>query len=107
MQVVDSSYRFVAERDDDVAFTQPRRSRRTAIFNPNYDHARFLRQIVEANDPPVDGNGLRRAADVTAPDSSIAKQPAGNKFCGIDADGKADSLRRQDCCRVYTDDLAA
>ncbi len=46
---------------------------------------------------------LRRHANIAAPDASIAQQPTRHKLRGIDADGKADSLRRQNRRRVHPD----
>src|SRR5215472_17816727 len=54
----------------------------------------------------VDGCGLRLYANVTAPDDAIADQLAGNELGGVDGDGEAESLCRQDGRRINANDLA-
>src|SRR5208283_3062185 len=50
----------------------------------------------------MDRHGLSRNADVAATDAAVAQQAAGYELCRVDADGETDSLRRQNCCGVYS-----
>ena len=59
---------------------------------------------MEAHKPPVEGRGLGDDSNVTAPNAAISKQPAGDKLCSVDANGKAQSLRQHDGGRVHTHD---
>src|ERR1035441_5680314 len=98
-----------------ASLTAPRshRPRASPLTAPDFGlqcqprHAVLARKIVEAHDPAMNGNRLRRHSDVTAPDSPIAQQAAGNEFCGVDSDGETDSLRRKDGRGVDSDNLPA
>src|ERR1700677_635304 len=105
MQIVHASDRFVVERYDHVALAQARGSGWATVFNTNHDHASFPRQRIEAHHAAVDGNGLRGDADVTAADSSIAQQAAGDKFCRVDSDCETDSLGWQNRRCIDADDV--
>ena len=76
MQIIDARYRLPFERNNHVALAQSGPERRTAGLSGDHDHARFLGQIVVANQAAVDGNSLRGHSDIAAPDSSVAKQAA-------------------------------
>src|ERR1700686_288270 len=54
----------------------------------------------------MNGNRLCRDADVTATDTPIAEQAAGNEFCSIDPNRETDSLCRQNRRRINSDNLA-
>src|SRR5438270_12277804 len=41
------------------------------------------------------GNGLSRNSDIAAANAAIAQQAAGDELRGVDSDGEADSLSRQ------------
>ena len=111
MQIIHArDWLFIAcdgERHDHVAFAQTRGARRASVFNSYHAHAGFPRKRIEAHYPAMNRNCLRRDSDVTAPDSSIAQQAAGNEFCCIDSDRETDSLGRQDRRRVDSYYLAS
>ena len=52
-------------------------------------------------------NGLRRHSDITAADSAIAQQAAGDELGGVDSDGEANSLCWQDRRSVDADHVSA
>src|SRR5277367_2907862 len=107
MQVIHSCHWRVVQSYDYIAFAQARGSRRAFVFDANDHYPGFFRKSIEAHHPPMNRNRLRRDADVAASDPSIAQQPAGDEFRGIDADRKTDSLRRQNRRRVDSDDLSS
>src|SRR5271154_1124382 len=88
------------ERDDHVTLAQARGARRAPVLNADYDHAGFPGKRIEADYAAMNRNRLRRDADVTSPDASIAQQAAGHEFGGIDSDRETDSLGRQNRRRV-------
>ncbi len=79
---------------------------RTAFLDRNNKHAGFPRQIVKANDAPMERHILSGDADVTAPNFGVFDQPASHEPCGVARDRETDSLRRPDHCRVHTDHFA-
>ena len=68
--------------------------RRAAVFHREHDYAAFLRQIIEAHEPPMYGNGLRHHTDVAAPDSPIPQETAGDEFRRVNPNSETESLSR-------------
>src|SRR4029077_12299559 len=106
MQIIYASYRLAIERNDYVTFPQPCLLTRTARIHGNHDYTRFLRQVVETHQPPMQRRGLGLAADVAAPNSAFLQQTTGHKLGGINSDGEAKSLRAHDSRRVDSDHMA-
>ncbi len=52
-------------------------------------------------------NVLPTHTDEAAPDAAFFDEPAGDVLCGVNADGKADALGREDDGRIDPDHLAA
>src|SRR6204780_3641774 len=103
VEVVDAGDRLAFERDDYVAIAQACPLRRTILFYRQSQRARFFRQVVEAHDAPMHRHSLRRDADEAASNAAIAQQTAGHELRRVDADGKTDSLRRQNRRRIHAD----
>src|SRR5262245_32268024 len=59
---------------------------------------------MKADDAPMKRNVLAADTNVAAPHAPVFDQSAGNKLGGVNGDGKADALRRQDDGGVDADD---
>src|SRR5579884_558124 len=100
MEVVDAGYRFSFERDNQIARSQSRALGWATAFNRNDYNPAFLRQVMKAHEAAGQRHGLSHQANVAATNAAVAQQAPGDKLCGVDADGEAQSLRRQNRCGV-------
>ena len=106
MEIVNAADRSCVERHDYVAFAQAGLFGRAVFFNRNDQHACLERQIIKANDSPMDRHVLAGHADVATSDFSFLNEPASHKFCGVARDRETDSLGWTNHCRVYADHFA-
>ena len=106
MQIIHARHGLPFQSDNHVALAQ------VCAFPPDChpplkapERSCLFRQIVEAHDAAVDRHSLSGDSDVTPTNSAITQQTTGHELCRIDADSKADSLRRQDGRSVDANDL--
>src|SRR5438477_9972963 len=106
MHVVDAADRLTGEVEHDVAFGEARGFGRAAGHQVG-DHRGARRcQLEAARKPRVERHALRRDAEPTAPDPSVAHDTGGDIGGGVDTDRKADSLRGTDHRGVDADGAA-
>src|SRR5437868_6594811 len=60
---------------------------------------------MKTDQTPVQGRGLRYNANIAAADSAVAQETAGDEFCGVDPNGKAQPLGHHDRRSVHPYDL--
>src|SRR4029077_15603614 len=64
VKIIDTRHRLACERNDDIAFAQPRSFRGAIGLSGEDDDAGLLGEVVVADQAPVNGNSLGRHADV-------------------------------------------
>src|SRR6267378_912950 len=93
VQAIDTGDRCFVETDDDVSFPQSSGGRRASGLDRNHQQSLLDRQIVKADNAPVQLHILSADADVTAPYPAVLDQPSRHILGGINGNGKAEALR--------------
>src|SRR5690242_16055194 len=106
VQFINLRNRLVAESDYDIAFAQAGPCGRTSWLDAGHQDAVGHRQMMEPDDPGMNGNVLPGHADPTAPNAAFLDQPGGDELRRIAGDGKTNSLRRQNDRSIDTNDFA-
>src|SRR5438552_3233456 len=107
MQIIDALRWLFVKAHDDVAFAYSAFSGGTILLERYNQDSAFNRQVVIAHDSAWQRNILARQADVTAANSTVANQTAGDELGSIDRCRKTDSLRRQNHRGVDANHFAA
>src|SRR6516162_2851596 len=91
------------EPDNDVPGEQSGFSGRTVSLVRDDHNTALNRQAVIVNDAAWNGNVLSRQTNIAAADLAVANQPTGHELRGVNRGGEANSLCRQNHCRVDAD----
>lgn len=95
------------EFDDDIAVAQSRAGGGAAGLDLDDHHASVGGEVVEADDPPLQGDVLPAEADVAAFDAAEAEKLGGDEDGGVTGDGETEALCGADDGGVDADDFAA
>src|SRR5258705_9429924 len=106
VEVVDTRDGLAGEPENDVSLLEPGAFGRAARFDRRHQHARRHGQMIRPRDRAGYRDVLTRDPDVAAPDAPVANQARCDKARGVDPDGEAEPLRREDHRGVNPDDLA-
>ena len=106
MQSVDIGCRGVAESNDDIAVPDPSLLCRALRFDGDHQYAAADHQAVTTDKASMNRNSLPRDTDEASLNPSVPNEPRRDKFGRVDRDCEADSLRRQDHCRIHADHFA-
>src|SRR4030095_9126188 len=94
MKIVDARTRVIVKAHDDVPFAQSGIPCRAVCLKGHDEDPALNGEVIEAHDPAGKRNSLSGHAYVTATDSPVANQTAGNKLGGVNRSRKGDSLGR-------------
>jgi len=106
MEVIDAGYGLMAEGYDYVAFAEAGFVGGAGRFGGEDDHSGFFGEIVEADDPAMERNGLGFDSDESPANAAALQEAASDEFCGVDADGEAEALGAHDGGGVDADHAA-
>ena len=98
--------RAVVECDNNIALTKARAFSRAVLLDARDKDSAGYSQMMTPHQSAVKRRVLSSHTDISPLDFSIFDKPAGNEFCSVDGDRKADSLRRQNDGCVDADDFA-
>jgi hypothetical protein len=103
MQIVYASHWLSLQRNDDVPGSQTRSLGWTVLFHGQNQCPTLSRQLVKADNSPMDGNCLPGNPNIAPANAPIAQQTAGDKFRSVNPDRKANPLRWQNRRCIHPD----
>src|SRR5215471_17504184 len=106
MEHIYTFHRLALERHYHVTLLETGFGGRTVRFGSQHESAGRDLQIIMVRDSPVQRSRLRLHADVAASHDAFTNQLAGDELRGVDGDSEAQTLCRQNGCRINAYDLA-
>jgi hypothetical protein len=106
MQIVHRAHRRITQSDNHVAIFESSLRGGTFFLDGNHQHTAFGFELLRTHDETRDRDVLSTDAKIGPANASVHDEVAGDEFCGIDRDRKAESLCRKNDSGVNADHLA-